>query len=90
MKIIHATGKKTNLKKINQSFLIIIFFLHPSLKYLKNKPVRDLKGDEYLKLTIAQSDNLLNVEINEHIDGLLSPNFIDEVKQLYQKVGFQF
>lgn len=68
--------------------MFLFFFPYFSLKYLKDKPVKDLKGDEFLKLSIAQSDELLTVELSEQIDGLLAPNYIDEAKQLYQKDEF--
>jgi transcription elongation factor SPT6 len=48
---------------------------------VKNKPVRDLTGDEYLKLTLAEA-----VSISERIDGITSPSYIEEVKQLYYRV----
>jgi transcription elongation factor SPT6 len=56
------------------------------MKYVKNKPVRDLTGDEYLKLTLAEADELLTVSIIEIIDGITSPSYIEEVKQLYYRV----
>lgn len=64
-------------------------FLHSffySMKYVKNKPVRDLTGDQYLKLTLAEADRLIAVSISEQIDGITSPSYIEEVKQLYYRV----
>jgi len=57
-----------------------------SMKYVKNKPVRDLTGDQYLKLTLAESDRLITVSISERIDGITSSSYIEEVKQLYYRV----
>lgn len=58
------------------------------MKYVKNKPVRDLTGDQYLKLTIAERDKLLTITISDKIDGITSSSYIDEVKQLYYRVRF--
>ena len=57
-----------------------------SMKYIKDKPVRDLTGDQFLKLTLAEEENLLTVTINEHVEGNTSSSYIDEVKQLYIRV----
>ncbi|XP_060803163.1 transcription elongation factor SPT6 [Amyelois transitella] len=63
---------------------------HPcfSLKYLKKKPVRDLTGDQYLKLTMAVEDKLLEMSISENIEGNTGPSYLEELKQLYQKDEF--
>ena len=39
---------------------------HPCFpsKYLKNKPVREFKGDDFLKLVQAEKDGLLNIKIS--------------------------
>ncbi|XP_045772397.1 transcription elongation factor SPT6 [Maniola jurtina] len=59
-----------------------------SMKYLKKKPVRDLSGDQFLKLTIAAEDRLLEIQISEQIEGNTSSNYLEELKQLYQKDEF--
>lgn len=59
---------------------------HCSMKYVKNKPVRDLTGDMYLKLTLAEADKMITISISEQIDGITSPSYIEEVKQLYYRV----
>ncbi|CAH0715376.1 unnamed protein product, partial [Brenthis ino] len=63
---------------------------HPcfSMKYLKKKPVRDLTGDQFLKLTIAAEDKLLEINISEQIEGNTGPSYLEELKQLYQKDEF--
>ncbi|XP_061383631.1 transcription elongation factor SPT6 [Danaus plexippus] len=63
---------------------------HPcySMKYLKKKPVRDLTGDQFLRLTIAADDKLLELTISEQIEGNTSPSYLEELKQLYQKDEF--
>ena len=39
---------------------------HPcySMKYIRNKPVRDLKEDEYLRLAQAEEDHMLELKIS--------------------------
>nr|XP_023025243.1 transcription elongation factor SPT6 isoform X1 [Leptinotarsa decemlineata]XP_023025244.1 transcription elongation factor SPT6 isoform X2 [Leptinotarsa decemlineata] len=59
-----------------------------SMKYVKNKPVRDLTGDQFLKLCLAEEEHLLTISINETIEGNTSGSYIDEVKQLYIKDEF--
>ncbi|KAL0882973.1 hypothetical protein ABMA27_016464 [Loxostege sticticalis] len=63
---------------------------HPcyGLKYLKKKPVRDLTGDQYLKLTMAVDDKLLEMTISEQIEGNTGPSYLEELKALYQKDEF--
>jgi transcription elongation factor SPT6 len=58
------------------------------LKYLKKKPVRDLTGEQYLKLTMATDDKLLEIHISEQIEGNTGPSYLEELKQLYQKVSY--
>ncbi len=43
---------------------------HPCylLKYLRNKPVRELKGEEFLKLCQAENDRLLEIKITIDLD----------------------
>ncbi|KAI4456284.1 transcription elongation factor spt6 [Holotrichia oblita] len=59
-----------------------------SMKYVKDKPVRDLTADQYLKLSLAEEENLITITINEHIEGSTSSSYIDEVKQLYIRDEF--
>lgn len=59
-----------------------------SMKYIKDKPVRDLAGDQYLKLQIAQDDKLLLISVSDQIEGTGSVDLIDEMKSLYQKDEF--
>lgn len=63
---------------------------HPcySMKYLKGKPVRDLTGDQFLKLHIAHQDKLLVVSISDHIGGHTTTSYIEELKQLYYRDEF--
>lgn len=59
-----------------------------SMKYLKGKPVRDLQGDQFMKLSMAEDDKLINISFDERIPGLTSPSYIEEVKQLYYRDEF--
>lgn len=58
------------------------------MKYLSNKPVRELVGDQFLRLIIAEEDNLLVVNIADEIEGNTTGSYIDEAKQLYQRDEF--
>lgn len=57
-----------------------------TMKYVKNKPVRDLSAEQFLKLTLAEEENLITITFNENIEGSTSSSYIDEVKQLYIRV----
>lgn len=69
---------------MKKRFFIISYVF--SLKYVKDKPVRDLTGDQFLKLCLAEEEQLLTITINDTIDGNSSNSYIEEVKQLYIKV----
>ncbi|KAJ8923462.1 hypothetical protein NQ315_002021 [Exocentrus adspersus] len=62
-------------------------FISP-MKYVKDKPVRDFTGDQFLKLCMAEEENLLTITINNSIDGNTTSSYIDEVKQLYIRDEF--
>lgn len=49
--------------------------------------MRDLTGEQYLKLTVAAEDKLLELTISEQIEGSTGPSYLEELKALYQKVG---
>ncbi|XP_022911236.2 transcription elongation factor SPT6 isoform X1 [Onthophagus taurus] len=59
-----------------------------TLKYVKDKPVRDLTNEQFLKLSLAEEEQLIKITINESIEGSTSNSYIDEVKQLYIKDEF--
>lgn len=60
---------------------------HPlyCMKYLKNKPVKDLVGDQFLKLVVAEQDELITITFSDTIEGIASNNYIDEIKQFLTK-----
>ncbi|XP_053670514.1 transcription elongation factor SPT6 [Anopheles nili] len=73
---------KKGMKEIDET--------HPcyAMKYLKEKPVRDLTGDQYMKLHIAQEDKLLTMEIADRIEGNASGDLLEELKALYYRDEF--
>ena len=46
-----------------------------TIKYLRNKPVRELKGDEFLRLHLAEQDHLLEMKLS------VDPDQPQEVKR---------
>lgn len=87
MKLIIALGKKNN-KMINNIIPFCNYYCSFSLKYVKDKPVRDLSGDQFLKLCLAEEEQLLTITINDTIEGNSSNSYIEEVKQLYIRVMY--
>ncbi|GAB6026482.1 hypothetical protein CHUAL_012908 [Chamberlinius hualienensis] len=64
-----------------------------SMKYVRNKPVKELKGEQFLKLTMAESEKLLKISISidmQSRDGGSSSllSYIDEIKQLFYRDEF--
>ena len=73
---------KKGIKEIDEN--------HPvyGMKYLKDKPVRDLVGDQFLNLMIAEEDKLITITLSDSIKGNTSNNYVDEMKQLYYRDEF--
>lgn len=65
---------------------IFSYLFYFRVKFIKNKPVRDLVGDQYLKLFMAEEDKLLTITLSDNIEGNTSSSYLDEIKQLFQKV----
>lgn len=63
---------------------------HPlyAVKYLKDKPVTDLQGDQFLRLKCGVEDKLMTFSLGDTIEGNTTTNFLDEVKQLYYRDEF--
>ncbi|XP_064619005.1 transcription elongation factor SPT6-like [Lineus longissimus] len=80
---ISARPTKKGMKEIDES--------HPcyTFKYLKNKPVKDLQYDQFLKLTMAEEDLIMTykIEIDDQ-SGTNAQTYFDEVKQLYYRDEF--
>ncbi|XP_047991435.1 transcription elongation factor SPT6 [Leguminivora glycinivorella] len=79
---VSAKPTARGLKEIDESHACY------TMKYLKKKPVRDLTGDQFLRLTMAAEDKLLELTITENIEGNTGPNYLEELKNLYQKDEF--
>ncbi|XP_029678136.1 transcription elongation factor SPT6 isoform X2 [Formica exsecta] len=73
---------KKGIKEIDEN--------HPiyTMKYLKDKPVRDLVGVQFLNLVIAEEDKLITITLSDSIEGNTSGNYVDEMKQLYCRDEF--
>lgn len=73
---------KKGVKEIDES--------HPcyTFKYLKNKPIRDLHEEQFMRIHQAEQDGLLTYEIHiDERDNLRLQDYFDEIKQLYIKVS---
>ena len=60
-------------------------------KYLKNKPVNDLQGEQFLKMWVAEQNQLLTIKIGIDLDVNNMHGgctFLDEMKQLYHRDEF--
>ncbi|XP_015115657.1 transcription elongation factor SPT6 isoform X1 [Diachasma alloeum] len=79
---ISVTPTKIGIKMIDET--------HPiyTIKYLKDKPVRDLVGDQFLRLVMAEEDKLITLTMSNTIEGNTSSNYVDEMKQLYIRDEF--
>uniref|UniRef100_A0A4D5R9G5 Transcription elongation factor SPT6 n=1 Tax=Scolopendra viridis TaxID=118503 RepID=A0A4D5R9G5_SCOVI len=80
---------KKGIKEIDEN--------HPcfTVKYLKNKPVKDLVGDMYLKIHLASEEKLITTRISMEGDTSNSGSnrgnytgYLDEIKQLYYRDEF--
>lgn len=63
---------------------------HPlyTMKYLKNKPVGDLEYEQFLRLFMGEDDKIITLTISETIEGNTCSNYLEEVKQFYQRDEF--
>ncbi|KAK8722073.1 hypothetical protein OTU49_012465 [Cherax quadricarinatus] len=59
-----------------------------SLKYLKDKPVTDLQGDQFLRLKCGVEDKLMTISLSDTIEGNTTISYLDEMKQLYYRDEF--
>lgn len=86
--VLHVRPTKKGKKLIDES--------HPcnAFKYLKNKPVRDLRGDDFLKIEQAESENLIDVKVSIDIDygsekrNTASHTYLEEVRTLFYRDEF--
>lgn len=73
---------KKGIKEIDEAHAIY------AMKYLKDKPVRDLIGDQFLKLVMAENEKLITIQLSDMIEGNTTCNYADEMKQLYERDEF--
>uniref|UniRef100_A0A3Q4B8K3 Transcription elongation factor SPT6 n=1 Tax=Mola mola TaxID=94237 RepID=A0A3Q4B8K3_MOLML len=63
-----------------------------SFKYLKNKPVKELNGDQFLKMCLAEDEGLLSIDICIDLIGVKGyagdQAYFDEIKQFYYRDEF--
>ncbi|XP_057340460.1 transcription elongation factor SPT6-like [Microplitis mediator] len=73
---------KKGIKEIDES--------HPihTMKYLKDKPVRELVDQMWLKLSTAEADGLITISFSETVESIIGSDFISDSKQLYIKDEF--
>lgn len=79
---INVKPTKKGMKEIGEDHDIY------SMKYLKDKPVRNLEYDQFLRLKAAADTLLIEMTIGEDIVGTTSPSYIDEAVELYKYDGF--
>ncbi|KAL8562544.1 hypothetical protein ACOMHN_045809 [Nucella lapillus] len=75
---------KTGLKMIDEGHSCY------SMKFLRNKPVKDLKDEQYLKLVQAETDGLLetSIAIDDEDSSTKTTTYFEEVRQLYYRDEF--
>ena len=64
-----------------------MFLLLFSWKFLKEKPVTELTGDEFLRLAMAEDDKLMVIELEEKVIGKQRP-FVVELLQDVSRFPF--
>ncbi|KAJ8312685.1 hypothetical protein KUTeg_010058 [Tegillarca granosa] len=58
------------------------------VKYVKNKPVKDLRDDMFLKLHMAEEEGLITMGITIDEESENIPTYFEEVRQLYHRDEF--
>ncbi|NWR80929.1 SPT6H factor, partial [Centropus unirufus] len=63
-----------------------------SFKYLKNKPVKELRDDQFLKMSLAEEEGLLTIDICIDMKGVegygSDQTYFEEIKQFYYRDEF--
>ncbi|XP_052799386.1 transcription elongation factor SPT6-like [Mya arenaria] len=81
---LHVVPTKQGIKVIDEA--------HPCYpqKYLKNKPVRDLKDEQFLRLVEAEDEKLLTISItmDEDTDNPNIQKYFEEIRNLYYRDEF--
>ncbi|CAM9213792.1 unnamed protein product, partial [Lampetra fluviatilis] len=82
---LNVVPTKKGRKEIDESHLAFAF------KYLRNKPVKELKDDQFLKISLAVDEKLLEMEINIDMTGPGyegDQTYFDEIKQFHYRDEF--
>ncbi len=59
------------------------------IKYIKDKPIRTLANDQWLKLTQAEEAKMVTIELAKDLQSMTSSkNFLDEAKELFRHDAF--
>jgi len=74
---INVVPTKQGLKEVDENHALF------GLKFLKDKPVRDLQDDQFLRLSVAEQDKLLTITFQTGIEGSTTGSYSDEIKQLF-------
>lgn len=62
------------------------FHQYASFKYIKHKPVRDLQGEQFLKMCQAEKEGLLEIKIGMDLDAELGyTTYVEEIKILFYR-----
>ncbi|XP_058416248.1 transcription elongation factor SPT6 isoform X2 [Diceros bicornis minor] len=63
-----------------------------SFKYLKNKPVKELRDDQFLRICLAEDEGLLTIDISIDMKGVEGygndQTYFEEIKQFYYRDEF--
>ncbi|KAL7976079.1 hypothetical protein Chor_009757 [Crotalus horridus] len=63
-----------------------------SFKYLKNKPVKELRDEQFLKIFLAKEENLLTIDISVDMKGVegygSDQTYFEEIKAFYYRDEF--
>jgi len=57
------------------------------MKYLSYKPVIELFCEDFLRLTMAEKDGLITIDIAKNLRGITGPSYIEEAKKLFCQVS---
>ena len=64
---------------------------HPcyAQKYLKDKPVRNMKDEQFLKLVMAEEEQMLTITLtmDDNTDNPNIQTYFEEIRQLYYRVS---
>lgn len=59
-----------------------------AIKYLHDKPVTDLQGDQFLKVKAGVEEKVITFSLSDTIEGNTTVNYLEEMKQLYYRDEF--